>query len=642
MFAVRFDPAKVVATSATKETASILPLKRANSLDEQNDSSQDDYEDVNIESEVHKDIILDTSGNDFIENEESVDTSDESMEIDLDDDDSKYDDEILAKKHTSVLSRFQQTITLQDRMLPADLVKNHLEMDGEEEVEQHPLEQIPQPAIIKTTHASQIPGEHKSVAWINAKKVHYDNSMVKPFASYSEDLQPRLLHNIEKYFSTNSFPIQTALLDKMLPVLNVSMATTKKHLTRRIGDILVNASTGSGKTLGYSIPIVQALSKRTVNRLRVLIVVPTKLLINQVYETISKLSQGTGLIISMAKLENSVKEEHKKFLQLEPDILIVTPGRLVDHLQMKSVSLKNLMMLVLDEADHLLNQSFQNWFPELTNKLKIDKSDQMPGNVIKMVFSATLTTNTGKLHGLQLYNPHLFMMDSVKLYNLPGRLQEYNIDIPSAKSSYKPLVLLRLLDRLTGAKILVFAKSNESSLRLASLLNIMIEKGLGKAHDIASINSNNTRAENKKMVHEFAVSDAIIKNRILITTDLMSRGIDIDDITEVINYDLPIASQQYIHRCGRTARAQSEGNAYNLLVGRGERKFWKQHIDEDISRDANGCSPRAWNENSTVQTWDPTGNEVSRTQDSMMHVSEQDEEIYRSCLEILKERANVK
>lgn len=637
MFAVRFDPAKVVATSAVKETASILPLKRANSLDEESDSFQDDHEEV---TEVDKDIILDTSANVYLEDGESGDASDKSMEVDLDDDGIEYNDEILAKKHTSVLSRFQQTINLQDRMSPGDLTTNELEMAAEPE--QHPLEQIPQPAIVRTNSFAQTPGEHKSAAWINADKVHYDNSMSKPFSSYSEDLQPRLLHNIEKYFSTNSFPIQTALLDRMLPVLNVSMATTKKHLTRRVGDILVNASTGSGKTLGYSIPIVQLLSKRTVNRLRVLIVVPTKLLINQVYETISKLSQGTGLIISMAKLENSVKEEHKKFLQLEPDVLIVTPGRLVDHLQMKSVSLKNLMMLVLDEADHLLNQSFQNWFPELTNRIKADKTDQMPGNVIKMVFSATLTTNTGKLHGLQLYNPQLFMMDSIKLYNLPVRLQEYNIDIPSAKSSYKPLVLLRLLDRLTGAKILVFAKSNEASLRLASLLNIMIEKGLGKACDIASINSNNTRAQNKKMVNEFALSDKNLKNRVLITTDLMSRGIDIDDITEVINYDLPIASQQYIHRCGRTARAQSEGNAYNLLVGRGERKFWKQHIDEDISRGANGCAPRAWNENKTVQTWDIGGKEASQTQDPMMHVSEEEEEIYRKSLEILKEKANLK
>ena len=193
--------------------------------------------------------------------------------------------------------------------------------------------------------------------------------------------------------------------------------------------------------MAYSIPIVQTLFKRQINRLRCIIIVPTKLLINQVYTTLTKLTQGTSLIVSIAKLENSLKDEHKKLSNLEPDILITTPGRLVDHLNMKSINLKNLKFLIIDEADRLLNQSFQGWCPKLMSHLKTDKLDTLPGNVIKMIFSATLTTNTEKLNGLNLYKPKLFLKQTDKLYQLPNKLNEFNINIPTAKSVYKPLTL---------------------------------------------------------------------------------------------------------------------------------------------------------------------------------------------------------
>nr|CAI6713992.1 CMF_HP1_G0048680.mRNA.1.CDS.1 [Saccharomyces cerevisiae] len=151
----------------------------------------------------------------------------------------------------------------------------------------------------------------------------------------------------------NRNSLQFKSTDSILPVLNFTLNVSKRNFTRRIGDILVNAATGSGKTLAYSIPIVQTLFKRQINRLRCIIIVPTKLLINQVYTTLTKLTQGTSLIVSIAKLENSLKDEHKKLSNLEPDILITTPGRLVDHLNMKSINLKNLKFLIIDEADRL-------------------------------------------------------------------------------------------------------------------------------------------------------------------------------------------------------------------------------------------------------------------------------------------------
>lgn len=650
MFAVRFDPKQLAETEPREETttvaAPIIPLKRTKH-DEDEDNLEHDIDEVdNEETAIEQ---LESEG---ISSESDDDSSDEEnmhdhkymglgdafeANDDLDELEGDITPEEMGKSHSSVLSRFQKSMKLQNYVeAPLDSVE-----DGESTPDdggEHALDNIPQPARVRN-NAGQNLNEHKSIAWLHTAKIHYDNSMVKAFDSYSNELQPKLLTNIKKHFATDTFPIQTVLLDNVLPILNFSLRTTRKHLTRRVGDVLVNASTGSGKTLGYTIPIIQMLSKRTVNRLRVLIILPTKLLINQVYETINKLSQGTALIISMSKMEYSLKEEHKKFLQNEPDVLIITPGRLVDHLNMNSISLRNLTMLVLDEADHLLNQSFQNWCPELMNRIRSEKVDQMPGNVIKMVFSATLTTNTEKLHGLQLFDPKLFVMDSVKLYHLPPKLQEYNISIPTAKSVYKPLILLHLLDQLENAKILVFVKSNEASLRLASLLDIMIGQKIGQPHKIASINSNNSKGENKKLIHDFTVHASSSKIKILITTDLMSRGLDINDITDVINYDLPIGSQQYVHRCGRTARAQTCGNAYNLLVGKGERVFWSQSIDEDMSRDADGLSPKNWNEVTTNFSGDE---EPSRSKTVITNITTEESASYKKCLDILKEKANAR
>lgn len=606
MFAARFDPSK---TELLVEHT-VVPLKRAADSEEESDEESDE------ENEMHENSV-DESDKEKKEEEDEESNQHEQPQDNIQEHISSDWDQI-SRKHGSVLSRFQQMLELQDKLPETDLFTEEVEPESNI----HPLEQIPQPAIVKNLHSAEAFGERKSVAWRNTIKIHYDNSMIKPFDSYNDQLQPRLLENVRRFFSNDTFPIQTVLLDSILPLLNFAVTVTKRNLPRRIGDILVNASTGSGKTLAYSIPIIQALSQRTVNRLRVLVIVPTKLLINQVYETMSKLAQGTGLIISISKLENSLKEEHQKFKLFEPDILIVTPGRLVDHLTMGSVSMKNLMMLVLDEADHLLNQSFQNWSSELMNNIKTQKKDQMPGNVLKMVFSATLTTNTEKLHGLHLYNPKLFVRDSVKLYNLPDKLQEYNIHVPTAKSLFKPLILLHILDKAKNAKILVFVKSNEASLRLASLLDVMIEKNLGSRHNILSVNSNNTKSENKRLVHEFATSNTSNGNQVLITTDLMSRGIDINDVADVINYDLPISSQQYVHRCGRTARAQEDGNAHNILVGKGERSFWAK-IDSDLSR------------NVSRDTID-----ASQEDPLIVQVSSEEEEMYKACLEILKNQGS--
>ncbi|CAI4036137.1 hypothetical protein SMKI_14G3560 [Saccharomyces mikatae IFO 1815] len=597
MFASRFDPSQLTAPVASAPekavkppSQSIVPLKRqaTGSDDEEDDFRQDSDEGSNVSSEDDDDRMQVTYGT-------SEEDSSEAEEK-----------ENISSTHNTVLSRFKQTVSLQDKLSASDIAeKKEGESLEDEAVSTHQLEQIPQPDFVKNPmNLNRNSLDFKSTGWLNTEKIFYDNSMIRPFSDYENELEARLLQNICNNFSVNTFPIQSIILDSILPVLNFTLNISRRNFTRRIGDILVNAATGSGKTLAYSIPIVQTLFKRQINKLRCLIVVPTKLLINQVYTTLTKLTQGTSLIVSIAKLENSLKDEHRKLLNLEPDILITTPGRLVDHLNMKSINLKNLKFLIIDEADRLLNQSFQGWCPKLMSQLKTDKLDTFPGNVIKMIFSATLTTNTEKLNDLNLYKPKLFLKQTDKLYQLPNKLEEFNINVPTAKSVYKPLILLYSICQFiahppTAAKILVFVKSNESSIRLSKLLQLICESRsqsdmLRKLQcfevSINSVNSNNSKSENKKIVANFSHHSKSQSITILITTDIMSRGIDINNITQVINYDPPMSSQQYVHRVGRTARANEVGSAYNLLVGRGERTFFND-LNKDLDRDGKLVKP---------------------------------------------------
>ncbi|CAI4772249.1 CCT_1a_G0047840.mRNA.1.CDS.1 [Saccharomyces cerevisiae] len=597
MFASRFDPSQLTAPVASAPEGiagttppAIVPLKRqaTESDNEEYGSHQDSDESSNSSSEEDEDRMQVDYGA----------SEEDSSEVE--------EEESKPSTHSTVLSRFKQTVSLQERLGASDIAESKEDESIEDEAAStHQLKQIPQPEFVKNPmNLNRNSLQFKSTGWLNTEKIYYDNSLIKPFSDYANELEAKLLQNICKNFSTNTFPIQSIILDSILPVLNFTLNVSKRNFTRRIGDILVNAATGSGKTLAYSIPIVQTLFKRQINRLRCIIIVPTKLLINQVYTTLTKLTQGTSLIVSIAKLENSLKDEHKKLSNLEPDILITTPGRLVDHLNMKSINLKNLKFLIIDEADRLLNQSFQGWCPKLMSHLKTDKLDTLPGNVIKMIFSATLTTNTEKLNGLNLYKPKLFLKQTDKLYQLPNKLNEFNINIPTAKSVYKPLILLYSICQFMAhspiaAKILIFVKSNESSIRLSKLLQLICEsrsqssvlKNLQNlAVSINSVNSNNSKAENKKIVANFSHPSESAGITILITTDIMSRGIDINDITQVINYDPPMSSQQYVHRVGRTARANELGSAYNLLVGRGERTFFDD-LNKDLDRDGKSVQP---------------------------------------------------
>ena len=527
-------------------------------------------------------------------------------------------------------------------------------------------------------------------------------------------LNPTTAASLQAKGFDQAFAIQAAVLQLLLP-------GEKQHR----GDLCIAASTGSGKTLAYALPMVEALRDKPVTRLRGLVVVPTRELVNQARETLELCSNNSGLTIGTAFGSKTLKEEQEALIgrdqRYDPDayrqeqtremdederlldwdedrldtssteeqlvdyvvdyysnvdILVCTPGRLIEHLEhTRGFTLDHIQWLVIDEADRLLDDGFQQWMstvipaldrqnpPNSMERLMIDKFHLLrKREVRKIILSATMTRAVSKLKELHLRRPKLVMlqsdrglkqdpeaMDDVAADNrfggasvLPLTLHEMAIQIKDEEN--KPLYLIELLkgslsilshglksqvrnptnetsvdgdndisdessefsdhgssreqssssgssltdsdsDSDSGSDIsmadyqsshpteklrgsLIFAHSTSSAHRLLRLISLLAPQQASMAATLtkSSIQSSErilTQFRNGKL-------DTII------TTDRASRGLDIQNLAYVINYDMPSSVTDYVHRVGRTARAGKAGTAITLVGWRQGRWFWNE------------------------------------------------------------------
>lgn len=340
-------------------------------------------------------------------------------------------------------------------------------------------------------------------------------------------------------------------------------------------DLCVSAPTGSGKTLAYVLPIIERLRVRVVGRLRALVVVPNRDLIPQVEDTFRVVCEAYDCA---DRLKNGL------------DYLVTTPGKLISTILGGEYGgeLKDLKYLVVDEADRLLDQSFQEWLPQLLDTLKRAADEDSfdlaawkgshEGQVQKLLFSATLTTNPAKISPLNLYRPlyvsvrsDSFSGDGTVLMNTPETLRELMAVFDGAEE-LKPAVLIEILETLLpqilGAgrvsRILCFTKSVSSTQRLSRLLSAM-RPDLA----IAAFHGNLSDPDRTRILDHFA-TDQI---KILIGSDAMARGLDLKSVTCVVNYDMPMFPATYVHRVGRTARAGQDGLALTILPASQTRSF---------------------------------------------------------------------
>ena len=346
----------------------------------------------------------------------------------------------------------------------------------------------------------------------------------------------KLPQSLEKALKIMGFEKPTPIQAKAIPVA----------LTHR--DVIGCAQTGTGKTAAFCIPVVSRLLKIP-NKIA-LILVPTRELGTQISEVLKKLTQYSPEIKSTLLIGGMPMHPQIRNLQRKPRIIVATPGRLVDHLKRGTISLSTAEVLVLDEADRMLDMGFA---PQLNEILRF-----LPKTRQTLFFSATLPTDIEKLSMRFLKDPVRVTVGAVS-----QPVQKIQQSVVQTNASKKNDTLLDELNLRRGS-VLVFTRTKARTDRLARYLE---EYG----HQVARLHGGRTQGQRNSAVAGFRDG----RFRILVATDIAARGIDISHIAHVINYDLPQAAEDYIHRIGRTARAGADGQAVSLLTPEDKRQ-WKE------------------------------------------------------------------
>jgi len=306
-------------------------------------------------------------------------------------------------------------------------------------------------------------------------------------------------------------------------------------------DLMASAQTGTGKTASFTLPILQRLSQmRASQAIRALVLVPTRELAIQVLESFQ--TYGAHSSIRTAAVYGGVAiEEQLPTLQAGVDVLVATPGRLLDMLNRRHIRLDGLRILVLDEADRMLDLGFRDDIARIMASV--------PGKRQNLLFSATFSKEIKQL-------AHDFMRHPVKI-----EVENPNSAANTVKQSFypvdqpdKPEILSYLIHGGRWPKALVFVRTKKAANKVADLL---VEDGI----NAQAIHSDRSQYQRIRILEDF--KDNYFD--VLVATDVAARGLDIEQLPLVINYDLPKVPQDYVHRIGRTGRAGQKGRAISLV-----------------------------------------------------------------------------
>ncbi len=308
-------------------------------------------------------------------------------------------------------------------------------------------------------------------------------------------------------------------------------------------DVIGAANTGTGKTAAYVLPLLQALAKNTYvehRHIRALILVPTRELAIQVNASIRKYGAYLELQ-SMAMMGGVNMGPQIKQLKSQVDILVTTPGRLLDHVQQKTVNLSHVSMFVLDEADRMLDMGFIKDIKRIVPLL--------PKRRQNLLFSATFSQDMKNLISNFFDNPML-----VNARNNEVTAPSITHKVYPVNANQKRDLLEHLITEHNWYQVLVFTRTKHVANRLGEHLN---DSGIPSG----IIHGNKSQAARNKALERFKKGSL----QVLVATDVAGRGIDIEDLDYVVNYELPFVPEDYVHRIGRTGRAGREGNAISLV-----------------------------------------------------------------------------
>ncbi len=338
-----------------------------------------------------------------------------------------------------------------------------------------------------------------------------------------------LIPPLEKALTKQGYTVPTPIQSKSIPGLLQGK------------DLIGIAQTGTGKTAAFILPILQKMTERHPREIKTLVLTPTRELAAQIGESFS--AYGEFLKYKHTVIFGGVGQGRQvQTLSHGVDILVATPGRLLDLMNQRILTLKNIEFFVLDEADRMLDMGFIHDIRKIISKL--------PQKRQSLFFSATMSPQINKLAKTLLNNP--LHVEATPQATTVERIKQYIyfVDTPA-----KEKLLFELLKQKHLTSILVFTRTKHKANKVASFLcknNISSD----------AIHGNKSQNARTKAIKDFKTG----KTKVLVATDIAARGIDIENISHVINFELPNESESYVHRIGRTARAGTDGTAYSFCA----------------------------------------------------------------------------
>ena len=304
-------------------------------------------------------------------------------------------------------------------------------------------------------------------------------------------------------------------------------------------DLIVSAQTGTGKTAAFGLPILTNLQPN--GTIQCLILEPTRELADQVGAALKDYARNLNIRVGI--IYGGVKYgPQRKMLEEGIDILVATPGRLLDHIGQGAIKLGNASFLVLDEVDRMLDMGF---LPDVSRLIKMCPKDRQT-----LFFSATIPAEIKSLTKWVLKNPEVIEVDRGRMAAETVTHAFYPV---IERQKYK--LLIELLERTHYESVLIFTRTKFN----ADMIGRRLER---LKHKVTVLHSDRSQSERTQALQGFKSG----KFEVLVATDIAARGLDIAGVTHVINYDVPLNPEDYVHRIGRTGRAQKEGDAFTLLT----------------------------------------------------------------------------
>lgn len=341
-----------------------------------------------------------------------------------------------------------------------------------------------------------------------------------------------LSHELLKVLKEEGFEEPSEIQEKSIPIV------------LKGGDVIGGSATGSGKTLAFSSSIIENLKPN--HKVQALILTPTRELAEQVSDSIKKFSRNKRLNVSA--IYGGVDMERQVRGLKNTDVVVGTPGRILDHLQKGTLNLGNVKFLVLDEVDRMFDMGFHEDVEKIISECPKERQT--------MMFSATISDELDYLAKKYSKNPYEV---SVKSYLDPSKLKQIYYDVDNKQ---KFSLLVHLLRKEGSNLVMVFCNTRKNADFVANNLS---NAGI----NAKAIHGGMDQKKRLRILNEFHGKGL----GVMVCTDVAARGLDIKGVSHVYNYDLPKTSSEYIHRIGRTARAGKEGIAVNLLSNRDYENF---------------------------------------------------------------------